>query len=571
MPVPSRARRRSAALLAATALCLVPALAPASASPGSHRGPHGGHHPGPRHGLPEVVDLSVTDQLDLLGAGRTTSVDLVRAYLARIDAYDDAYADQPGLQSVVTVSPTALENARLLDAERAAGISRGPLHGVPVLVKDNYATYDMPTSAGSVALADYQTLEDSTAVQRLRDAGAIVLGKTNMAEFAWHGTFTLSSVRGETHNPYDQRVSASGSSGGTGAAIAASFAAAGLGTDSCGSIIGPSAHQSLVGYRPTMGLTSVAGIVPLSVRQDVSGPMTTTVEDAALLGSVLAGVDPADPQTAIAAEQDPSTFVPGLSDTALQGKRIGYFHWDYSESTPEGARPGTEEVTAIVDDAVEDLAEQGAQIVDVPFTREFVREQLASGGWIDMRPSIDAFFAATKAEWPEGLAELTAPYDQLTFSDVAADGRSSLEPETIESWLALEDVPNAEFDAAVAAQEAGKDAMDAFFEEHDLDALAMPTSEAPANEEWAGTTFCDVGANTGVPSISLPAGFTAAGLPVGLELAAPRSTDATLLAMAYDYEQATQHRLPPASTPELPRKGGVPKQVVATGPVREEG
>ncbi|WP_432492738.1 amidase [Kineococcus auxinigenes] len=558
MPVPSRARRRSAALLAATALCLAPALAPASASPTPH------------DELPRVVGLSVSDELDMLAAGTTTSVELVQAYLDRIAAYDDAYADQPGLHSVVTVSPTALENARLLDAERAAGISRGPLHGVPVLVKDNYATYDMPTSAGSVALADYQTAEDSTAVERLRDAGAIVLGKTNMAEFAWHGTFTLSSVRGRTANPYDQDLSASGSSGGSGAAVAASFAAAGLGTDSCGSIIGPSAHQSLVGYRPTMGLTSVAGIVPLSVRQDVSGPMTTTVEDAALLGSVLAGEDLADPQTEIAAEQDPSTFVPGLSDTALEGKRIGYFHWDYSESTPEGPRPGTEEVTGIVDRAVADLAAEGAQIVEVPFTREFVREQLASGGWIDMRASVDAFFASTKAEWPEGLAELTAPADELTFSDVVADGRSSLEPETVESWLALEDVPNPAYDAAVAAQEAGKDAMDAFFEQYDLDALAMPTSEAPANEDWAGTTFCDVGANTGVPSISLPAGFTAAGLPVGLELAAPRSTDATLLAMAYDYEQATQHRLAPASTPELPRNGTIPKEVVATGPARED-
>ncbi|NIZ90042.1 amidase [Kineococcus rubinsiae] len=559
MPVSSRVRRRSAALLAATALCLAPTFAPASAAPTPH------------DELPQVIGLDVTTEVEMLDAGKTTSVDLVSAYLDRIEAYDDAYADQPGLKAVVTVSPTALANARLLDAEREAGISRGPLHGVPVLVKDNYATYDMPTSAGSVALADYQTAHDSTAVARLRAAGAIIIGKTNMAEFAWHGTYSLSSVRGRTANPYNQEYSASGSSGGTGAAIAASFAAAGLGTDSCGSIIGPSAHQSLVGYRPTMGLTSVAGIVPLSVRQDVSGPMTTTVEDAALLGSVLAGVDPADPQTAIASEQDPSTFVPGLSDTALQGKRIGSFHWDYSTAIPEGPRPGTDEVTKIVDQAVDDLADQGAEIVDVPFTREFVQQQLASGGWIDMRSSVDAFFASTKAEWPAGLAELTAPADELTFSDVVADGRSSLDKETLDSWLALADVPNPDYDKAVAAQEAGKKAVDAFFEQYDLDALAMPTSEAPANEDWAGTTFCDVGANTGIPSISLPAGFTAAGLPVGLELAAPRSTDATLLAMAYDYEQATDHRLPPASTPELPRNGVIPKSVIATGPAREEG
>ena len=434
----TKPRRLAAALLAATTLCLAPNLT-AAASPAS---------PTPSDELPAVVGLGVADEVALLADGKTTSVDLVQAYLDRIAAYDDAYADQPGLASVVTVSPTALQNAALLDAERAAGISRGPLHGVPVLVKDNYATYDMPTSAGSIALATYQTDDDAVAVQRLRDAGAIIVGKTNMSEFAWHGTFTRSSVRGDVHNPYDQDLSSSGSSGGTGASIAASFAAAGLGTDSCGSIIGPSAHQSLVGFRPTMGTVPVDGIVPLSVPQDVAGPMTTSVRDAALLGTVLTG---------------DGTLDDGLSDTALAGKRIGYFHWDYSTSTPQGPRPGTGEVTALVDRAVADLQAQGAEVVDVPFTREFVQQQLASGGWIDMRSSIDAFLAATPAQWPAGLAELTAPADELTFSDVVADGRSSLEPETIASWLALEDVPNADYDAAAAAQVRGRAAMDAFF------------------------------------------------------------------------------------------------------------
>ncbi|WP_369068335.1 amidase [Kineococcus terrestris] len=561
MPVPTRARRRTA-LLAATVLCLAPAAAaPVAAAPAVPA----------HHAPPPVLGLGVADAVDLLERGETTSVDLVEAYLARIAAYDDAYADQPGLRSVVTVSPTALENARLLDAERASGTVRGPLHGVPVLVKDNYATYDMPTSAGSVALADYRTDDDSTAVARLRAAGALVLGKSNMSEFAWHGTFSESSVRGYVNNPYDQSRSASGSSGGAAASVAAGFAAAGLGTDSCGSIIGPSAHQSLVGYRPTMGLTSVAGIVPLSLRQDVSGPMTLTVEDAALLGSVLAGYDPADPQTVVADDQDPSTFVDGLSDTALEGKRIGVVRWDFSGSTPDGPRPGSGEVTQVVERAVADLAAQGAEVVEVPFTREFVTGQLASGGWIDMRASVDAFLAETPARWPEGLAELTAPEDRLTFSDVVADGRSALSEETRRSWLELADVPNPDYDEAVAAQEAGKAAVDAFFAEHDLDALAMPTSEAPTAADWAGTTFCDVGANTGVPSISLPAGFTSEGLPVGLELVAPRSTDATMLAMAYDYEQATGHRRPPASTPELPADGTVPEVVTPTGPARERG
>ncbi|QHC72830.1 amidase [Rathayibacter sp. VKM Ac-2805] len=498
---------------------------------------------------PAVVDLSITDALALLESGATTSVALTQRYLDRIAAYDDPYGDQPGLAAVILANPDALATAAALDAERAAGSIRGPLHGVPILVKDNYATFDMPTTAGSASLHTYRTALDSTAVQRLRDAGAIILAKTNMAEFAWHGTYTLSSERGRTNNPYNQANSASGSSGGTGAAVAAGYAPAGLGTDSCGSIVGPSAHQSLVGYRPTMGLTSVTGIVPLSLRQDVSGPMTTTVTDAALLMEVLAGYDPTDPQTVIAQSIDSDSFVAGLSDTALEGKRIGYVRWDYEE---DPARPGLTETTALVDAAVADLRAQGAEVVEVPdFTREFVSGTLKPGGWIDMRPSIDSFFASTEATWPEGLAALTEPADALTFSDVIADGKSSLTQGDIDYFLSNEDVPNPAYDAAVAEQDAGKAAMDQYFEDHELDALAMPTSATSATPDWAGTTFCDVGANTGVPTVSLPAGFTSTGAAAGLELAAPRGADASLLAMSYDYEQATLHRVAPASTPEL--------------------
>ncbi|WKK70554.1 amidase family protein [Rathayibacter oskolensis] len=511
-----------------------------------------------------MVDLSITDALALLESGATTSVALTQQYLDRIAAYDDPYGDQPGLAAVILANPDALATAAELDAERAAGTIRGPLHGIPILVKDNYATFDMPTTAGSASLHTYQTKLDSTAVERLRAAGAIILAKTNMAEFAWHGTYTLSSERGRTHNPYNQANSASGSSGGTGAAVAAGYAPAGLGTDTCGSIVGPSAHQSLVGYRPTMGLTSVTGIVPLSPRQDVSGPMTTTVTDAALLMEVLAGYDPTDPLTVIADEQDSSTYVEGLSDTALEGKRIGYVRWDYEE---DPARPGLAETTALIDQAVADLAAQGAEIVEVPtFTREFVSGTLVSGGYLDMRPGIDSFFADTEATWPEGLAALTEPADALTFSDVMADGKTSLLPDDVAFFESNADIPNPAYDAAIAAQDAGKAAMDQFFIDNDLDALAMPTSATSATPDWAGTTFCDVGANTGVPTVSLPAGFTSTGAAAGLELAAPRSQDAALLAMSYDYEQATLHRVAPASTPELPVTEPTPEPTVSPEP-----
>ncbi|MCM6764398.1 amidase family protein [Rathayibacter sp. ZW T2_19] len=535
--------RRVARLSAAAALCSGLALGAAITAPAAV----GATAPATAPAV--VVDLSITDALALLESGATTSVALTQQYLDRIAAYDDPYGDQPGLAAVILANPDALDTAAALDAERAAGEVRGPLHGIPILVKDNYATFDMPTTAGSASLHTYQTKLDSTAVQRLRDAGAIILAKTNMAEFAWHGTYTLSSERGRTNNPYNQANSASGSSGGTGAAVAAGYAPAGLGTDTCGSIVGPSAHQSLVGYRPTMGLTSVTGIVPLSPRQDVSGPMTTTVTDAALLMEVLAGFDPTDPLTVIADEQDSSAYVEGLSDTALEGKRIGYVRWDYEE---DPARPGLAETTALIDQAVLDLRAQGAEIVEVPtFTREFVSGTLVSGGYLDMRPSIDSFFATTEATWPEGLAALTEPAEALTFSDVIADGKTSLLPDDVAFFESNADLPNPAYDAAIAAQDAGKAAMDRFFLDNDLDALAMPTSATSATPEWAGTTFCDVGANTGVPTVSLPAGFTSTGAAAGLELAAPRSQDAELLAMSYDYEQATMHRVAPASTPEL--------------------
>jgi len=498
---------------------------------------------------PAVVGLGVVDAAALLGSGTTTSVELTRAYLARIEAYDDRRGDRVGLQAVITTNDAALATAAERDAERAVGTIRGPLHGVPIVVKDNLATSDMPTTAGSAALRDYRTRDDATVVARLRAAGAIILAKTNMSEFAWHGTYTLSSARGRTANPYDLSWSASGSSGGTGAAVAAAYAPAGIGTDSCGSVLGPAAHQSLVGLRPTMGLTSTAGVVPLSPRQDVVGPLTTTVADAALLLEVLAGRDPADPLTVAADAQDTGAYAAGLRPDALSGKRIGVVRWSFDE---DPGKPGLAETTALIEQAVRDLEAQGAEVVEVPLTREFVEGTLRSGGWMDMRPSIDRFLADTPATWPARVAARTEPADVLSFADAMADRPSALTDGDIAHFLGQPDVPNAEYDARIAEQDAGRAAMDAFFVEHGVDALAMPVSATSATPDWAGTTFCDVGANTGIPTISVPAGFTSRGAPVGLELAAPHHRDADLLAMAYAYEQATRHRVAPASTPELP-------------------
>ncbi|WP_301216218.1 amidase [Agreia sp. PsM10] len=498
---------------------------------------------------PDVLDLDISGALAKLESGETTSVALVSEYLARMAAYDTAYGDQPGLNALITVNQEALAEAAELDSERAAGVIRGALHGVPIVVKDNYATADMPTSGGSASLATFQPDADSTAVERLRAAGAIIIAKSNMSEFSFSGKNSISSVRGAANNPYDQALTTGGSSGGVAASVAAAFSTAGVGTDTCGSLLGPSVHQSLVGFRPTMGLTSVSGVLPLSPRQDVSGPVGKSVTDTAILLQVLAGYDPADPLTVMADKQNGADYVAGLSDRALEGKRIAVANWDWSLFGPVA---GSDEVIALYEQSVVDLEAQGAIIVDVPFSLAFAGS-LPSGGMLDVRAGIDDFFASTPATWPAGLAELTAPADALTWSDIAADAKfsSTISPAVAAYITAQADIPNPAYDAAGAAWQSGRAAIDAYFADNDIDAIALPTSPNPATPDEASNPFCGLGAFTGIPTMTIPTGFTSAGLPAGLELAAPRSEDAELLAMGYDYEQATRHRAAPSTTPEL--------------------
>lgn len=501
---------------------------------------------------PDVVGLSVVETLELLETGSTTSEALVQRYLERIAAYDGT-GESGGLRAIITVDKKAVQEARALDRERARGALRGPLHGVPIVVKDNYLTSDMPTTAGSSALSSYRSAEDATTVAKLREAGAIIIAKANMAEFAWHGTFTLSSARGRTANAFDAALSASGSSGGSAVALAASYSPVVLGTDSCGSIIGPSAHASAVGFRPTMGTVSVAGIVPLSVRQDVAGPIARTVADAALIAEVMSGRDPLDPLTASAQVSYAGEYTGALDPEALNGTRIGVLDWtdeQWAELNPKDY-PGLGEMRSALEVAQAELVAQGATLVPITTGIKELQAMFPSGGWMDTRPALDDFFASNEAKVDPKLAKLTTPSKELTFSDIAAAGGSSLEQSVIDLWLSQEDVPNSAFLAAVEDQDAGKVKMDQWLAGLNLDAVAVPTSAMPANAEWAGTSFCDLGANTGVPSISVPMGVTEAGLPLGLELLAPRGKDAELLAMAYDYEQAAQAGVLPARLPEL--------------------
>ncbi len=284
----------------------------------------------------EVFEASIPDLQEAMADGRITAVQLVDAYLARISAYDQGGA---ALNSIVFLNPNARTQAAALDQERARSGARGPLHGIPIILKDNYDTADLPTSGGSIALAGMIPPDDAFQVRKLREAGAIILAKSNMHELA-AGITTISSVGGQTRNPYDPSRNPGGSSGGTGAAIAASFAAIGWGSDTCGSIRIPASHHNLFGLRPTKGLSSIDGIIPLSHTQDVGGPLARTVTDLAIGLDATVGADPADPATRIMADRPPPRFVDGLDAEALKGVGLPTRSISLLRPLGAGALPG---------------------------------------------------------------------------------------------------------------------------------------------------------------------------------------------------------------------------------------
>ena len=265
----------------------------------------------------DPTERSIADLQTALSTGVVTSRQLVEAYFARIEAYDRS---GPELRAFISVNPGALDTADALDRERQDGRVRGPLHGIPVAIKDNFDTADMPTTGSSIALATHQPARDAFQVEKLRAAGAIVIGKTNLHELA-AGILTVSSLGGYTRNPYDPSRNPGGSSGGTGAAVAASFAAAGLGSDTCGSIRIPAAFNNLVGLKPTMGLSSRAGVIPLSLSQDVAGPLARSVDDLAIMLDATVGPDARDPATGAGRGRTPAAVNPAAKRSASVRRR----------------------------------------------------------------------------------------------------------------------------------------------------------------------------------------------------------------------------------------------------------
>lgn len=481
----------------------------------------------------EVEEATIADMQKAMEQGKLTSVQLVQMYLDRIEQYDD---QGPSLNAVLTINNDALDIAAELDAERTRTGARSNLHGIPVLVKDNYDTNDMPTSAGCLCLKDSVPDEDAEQIARLKEAGAIILGKTNLHEFAF-GITTSSSLGGQTLNPYALDHYPGGSSGGTGAAIAANFAAAGLGTDTGGSIRIPSSFNSLVGIRPTIGLASRDGIIPLALTQDVGGPMARTVEDAAIMLDAIAGYDPEDVVTAASVGQIPESYTDNLDADALEGARIGVATELFGSSSD-----AEQETSSIIYNAIDEIERLGATAIEI---------QLPNLAELAKYPSLSSYeFKFQLNDYLEGLGE-DAPYS--TLSEIIASGNYDLDQEqSMKSRDARETLETEEYkDIVLKRTKLAKDALLKVMADNNLDAIVYPsTTQAAAvigePQNVGGNNR--LSAFSGFPAITVPAGFTTDGLPVGIEFLGRAYDEGKLIKLAYSYEQGTQHRKAPMLT-----------------------
>lgn len=488
----------------------------------------------------EWLEASVADLSRAMAEGRTTALALTQAYVGRIAGIDQA---GPRLASVLEVNTDAAAIAAQLDAERAAGRLRGPLHGIPVLVKDNIATADrMHTSAGSPALMGITPPRDAAVVQRLRRAGAVILGKTNLSEWAnFRGKNSVSgwSTRGgQTHNPYALDRSPSGSSSGTGAAVAANLCALGVGTETDGSITSPASVCALVGVKPTVGLVSRDGIVPIAFSQDTAGPMCRSVEDAALLLQVLAGVDARDPATRSQAGRVPTLWP--LAPQALRGARLGV-----AGNLVEGHGRAT---VALFEDALAALQAAGATLVRAPLPH---LDKMGAGELdvllFEMRHAMAAYLAEFAAAGPHrSLADLIA-YNQAHPQTLALFGQEWFEASQAKGPL---DNPAYRRALAQGRRYARRHGIDALLQQHRLDAIVAPTTGPawlidPINGDSSGAPSATTpAAVAGYPHVTVPMGQVA-GLPVGLSFFGGAWQEARLLALAWHCEQTTRQRKPP--------------------------
>ena len=492
----------------------------------------------------EVAELSATEARARMEAGTLTSRALTQAYLDRIARLDD---DGPRLDSVIEINPSALQDAEALDAERTAGNVRGPLHGIPVLLKDNIDIAGMVNSAGSIALANHRPRQDAFLVARLRASGAVILGKTNLSEWAnfrsTRSTSGWSSRGGQTKNAYVLDRNPCGSSSGTGTAIAASLGAIGVGTETDGSIICPASVNGLVGLKPTVGLVSRSGIIPISVSQDTAGPMARTVADVALLLNGLVGVDAGDPAAAAAEGKIAPDYTASLNLEALRGTRIGVLR------QVMGFHPDVDAATA---SAIEMMKQNGAEVVDVkiPTYNEWNAAEFTVLLY-EFKDGLNRYLKASGAPY-SSLEELIA-FNKANAQQVMP----FFSQEIFEQAQAKGPLTDAEYLKAKgeARRLAGRDGLLAALDANELDAIIAPSmSPAWPTDHVLGDHFVGAGygiaAVAGTPSITVPLGDTR-GLPFGLTFMGRAYSESELLGLAYAFEQATKARKAPEFRPTL--------------------
>jgi len=490
----------------------------------------------------QVHEASMSGIHAAMKAGLVTCRGLVEQYLRRIDAYDK---NGPAINAIVVTNPQALAQADEMDRRFKANGPVGPLHCIPAIVKDNFETIGLQSANGSLALQGFVSSKDAFQVKRIKDAGAIVLAKSNMAEWAFTPFETLSSILpGYTKNPYALDRVTAGSSGGTAASVAASFGAVGLGSDTGNSIRGPASHQALVGIRSTMGLTSRAGVMPLSLLADIAGPMTRTVEDAAAVFQVVVGTDPDDPATAASKGRARENYAAALQRDGLKGARIGVLRQAYERDDTDP------EIVSVFMTAVEDLKRAGAVIVDparVPL--DDVRRTQSAGSCMGFKYDINRYLASHGDKVPvRSLAEIVKSNRfhptvrrQLEQAEQGAENGPDTPP------------CKAEQEYRERVRQAVLQVMDA----NTLDAFVYPTWSNPPRligdlNTPAGDNSQFFSPTTGFPAIQVPMGYTRGGvLPAGITFYGRAWSEATLIKLAYAYEQATRHRHAPVSTPPL--------------------
>ena len=485
---------------------------------------------------PNLLEASIEDLQDWLNSGEITSVELVGWYQGRIDAYDQ---QQPSLNAIQHQNNNALAQAEALDEERKRSGPRSLLHGIPVLVKDNYETIDMPTTAGSSIIDGHWPQRDATQVARLKAAGAIILAKTTMHEFAY-GWTTRGSAFGMTRNPYGPDRHPGGSSGGTGAAVAANFATVGMGSDTCGSIRVPAAHNNLVGLRGTQGISSRSGIVPLSSSRDIGGPLARSVRDLAITLDETVGYDPLDVQTAESFGKIPDSYLADLRQLDMRGWSIGVL------SDWFGTEPENDAVNERIQGILTALADGGASII-----------RLTSPALIELKAKTSAAAAnfVDAYDLKKDLAAYLQQYPALpvqSFADLATDQR--LSSDVVPLW---EEMMSSSYDSRETYLERHEDGrrmrteLLTLYQTHDLDVLAYPTAtrEAAKLGETQQHFNCKLAAVSGLPAISVPAGFGNHDMPVAIELMAEPWGEQKLLNLAYTVEQLVPARRLPRHTP----------------------